>query len=86
MLKIVPIIPFHNSFNFILLFLKFSPIIPKITPHQVEPRPGENKNFINIMDVELEIFVGIFNFIWNLHTHIALLRKLLLRDGYAMYS
>jgi hypothetical protein len=49
MLESVPIIPFHNSF--ILLFLKFPPIIPKITPHQVEPRPGENKNFINIMDV-----------------------------------
>jgi hypothetical protein len=55
MLESVPIIPFHDSFNFILLFLKFPPIIPKITPHQVEPRPGENKNFINIMDVELEI-------------------------------
>jgi hypothetical protein len=56
MLESVPIIPFHNSFDFILLFLKFSPIIPKITsPHQVEQRPGENKNFINIMDVELEI-------------------------------
>jgi hypothetical protein len=55
MVESVPIIPFHNSFDFILLFLKFSPI-PKITcPHQVEPRPGENKNFINIMDVELEI-------------------------------
>jgi hypothetical protein len=53
--KSVPIIPFHNSFNFILLFLKFSRIIPKITPHQIEPRPGEGKNFINIMDVELEI-------------------------------
>ena len=49
MLESVPIIPFHNSFNFILLFLTFSPIIPEITPHQVEPRPGENKNFINIM-------------------------------------
>jgi hypothetical protein len=48
------VFPFHNSFEFILLFLKFSPI-PKFIPHQVEPRPGENKNFINIMDVELEI-------------------------------
>jgi hypothetical protein len=56
MLESVPIIPFHNSFNFIPLFLKFPPI-PKITPHQVEPRPGGNKNFINIMDVELEISV-----------------------------
>jgi hypothetical protein len=55
MLESVPITPPHNFFNFILLFLKFSPIIPKITPHQVEPRPGENKNFINMMDVELEI-------------------------------
>jgi hypothetical protein len=55
MLESVPIIPFFNSFDFILLFLKFSPIIPKIIPPQVEPRPGENKNFINIMDVELEI-------------------------------
>jgi hypothetical protein len=55
MLESVPL--FHSiiPFNFILLFLKCSPIIPKITPHQVEPRPGENKNFINIMDVELEI-------------------------------
>jgi hypothetical protein len=55
MLETAPIIPFHISFNFILLLLNFSPIIPKITPHQVELRPGENKNFINIMDVELEI-------------------------------
>ena len=44
MLESVPIIPFHDSFNFFLLFLKFPPIIPKI-----------NENFINIMDVELEI-------------------------------
>jgi hypothetical protein len=49
------VFPFHNSFDFILLFLKFSPIIPKIFPHQVEPRPRENNNFIYIMDVELEI-------------------------------
>jgi hypothetical protein len=43
------VFPFHNSFDFILLFLKCSPIIPKIIPHQVEPRPGENKNFIYII-------------------------------------
>jgi hypothetical protein len=30
MLEIVPIIPFHNSFNFILLFLKFPLLFPKL--------------------------------------------------------
>ena len=39
MLKILPTILFPNSFDFILLFLKFSPIIPKIIPHQVKPKP-----------------------------------------------
>ena len=39
MLKILPIILFPNSFDFIQLFLKFSPIIPKIIPHQVKAKP-----------------------------------------------
>jgi hypothetical protein len=50
-----------NSFDFIRLFLKFSPIIPQIIPHSGEPRPGENKNFIDIMGCGAGNFVKIFN-------------------------
>jgi hypothetical protein len=55
MLENLLIILFLNSLDFILLFFKFSPIIPEIILHQVESRPEENKNFIYITDVELEI-------------------------------
>jgi hypothetical protein len=53
MLENLPIIlfsPWHALIPIILL------LYPKIIlHHEVEPRPGENKNFIYIMDVELEI-------------------------------
>ena len=47
MLKILPIILFPNSFDFILLFLKFSTIIPKIIAHEVKSKPEKIRALFN---------------------------------------
>ena len=60
MLKILPILLFPNSFDFILLFLKFSTIIPKIIPRQVKPKAEKIRALFNS-------YYCFFKLIYNLH-------------------
>ena len=57
---------FMYSLNFILLFPKFAPIIPRIIRHQAEPRQAQNKNFISVHDVFGDTHVGTLH-CWTVH-------------------